>query len=54
MKNLVTPRKVRNAIYYRLRDAQVNDLLDAAHRIFDAHVIELQSMSEEEPSIRRG
>jgi DNA-binding transcriptional ArsR family regulator len=47
MKNLVDTRKAGNLIYYRLRDPQVNDLLDAARRIFEAHVIELQSMTEE-------
>lgn len=45
MKNLVDTRKAGNLIYYRLRDPQVNDLLDAARRIFEAHVIELQSMT---------
>ncbi len=48
MKNLVDTRKAGNVIYYRLRDPQVNDLLDAARRIFEAHVIQLQSMTEEE------
>ena len=47
MKNLVDTRKVGNLIYYRLRDPQVNDLLDAARRIFEAHVIQLQSMTED-------
>lgn len=46
MKNLVETRRVGNAIYYRLRDPQIGDLLDAARRIFEAHVIELQSMTE--------
>jgi DNA-binding transcriptional ArsR family regulator len=47
MKNLVDTRRVGNLIYYRLRDPQVNDLLDAARRIFEAHVIQLQSMTED-------
>lgn len=47
MKNLVDTRKVGNLIYYRLRDPQVNDLLEAARRIFEAHVIQLQSMTED-------
>ncbi len=47
MKNVVDTRKVGNLIYYRLRDPLVNDLLDVARRIFDSHVIELQSMTDE-------
>jgi DNA-binding transcriptional ArsR family regulator len=48
MKNLVDTRREGTAIYYRLRDPQINDLLDAARRIFEAHVIQLQSMTEAE------
>ena len=48
MKNLVDTRRAGNAIYYRLRDPQIKDLLDAARRIFEAHVIQLQSLSEEQ------
>ena len=48
MKNLVDTRREGTAIYYRLRDPQINDLLDAARRIFEAHVIQLQSMNEVE------
>ncbi len=48
MKNLVDTRREGTAIYYRLRDSQINDLLDAARRIFEAHVIRLQSMTEAE------
>lgn len=48
MKSLVDTRRAGNAIYYRLRDAQIKELLDAARRIFDAHVIQLQSLSAEE------
>jgi ArsR family transcriptional regulator len=47
MKNLVDTRKVGNLIYYRLRDEQVNDLLDAARRIFESHVILLQALTDE-------
>jgi DNA-binding transcriptional ArsR family regulator len=50
MKNLVDTRRAGNAIYYRLKDPQIADLLDAARRIFDAHVIQLQSLSQEEIS----
>ncbi len=47
MKNVVDTRKVGNVIYYRLRDPLVNDLLDVARRIFDSHVFELRSMTDE-------
>lgn len=47
MKNLVETRKAGNSIYYRLRDPQVNELLDVARRIFESHVIELRSMTAE-------
>jgi len=47
MKNVVDTRKVGNVIYYRLRDPLVNDLLDVARKIFDSHVIELTSMTDE-------
>lgn len=49
MKNLVETRRAGNSIYYRLRDPQIRDLLDAARRIFDAHVIQLRALSDEEP-----
>ena len=45
MKNLVDTRRERNVIYYRLRDRRVNKLLDVARQIFEAHVIQLQSMT---------
>jgi DNA-binding transcriptional ArsR family regulator len=48
MKNLVETRREGTAVYYRLRDPQIIDLLDAARRIFEDHVIELQSMTEGE------
>jgi DNA-binding transcriptional ArsR family regulator len=47
MKSLVVTRRAGTAIYYRLRDPQISELLDAARRIFEAHVIQLQSLSEE-------
>jgi DNA-binding transcriptional ArsR family regulator len=50
MKNLVDTRKSGNNIYYRLRDQQVNDLLAVARRMFDAHLVQLQSMSSEDPT----
>jgi DNA-binding transcriptional ArsR family regulator len=50
MKNLVDTRKSGNNIYYRLRDPQVNNLLAVARRMFDAHLVQLQSMSSEDPT----
>ena len=48
MKNLVDTRKAGNLTYYRLRDPQVNELLAVARRLFNAHLVQLQSMSAEE------
>jgi DNA-binding transcriptional ArsR family regulator len=53
MKNLVDTRREGNVIYYRLRDRQVNKLLDVARQIFEAHVIQLQSMTSEKEEPRR-
>jgi DNA-binding transcriptional ArsR family regulator len=50
MKNLVDTRRAGTVIYYRLRDLQINELLDAARRIFEAHVVQLQSMTVVETS----
>jgi DNA-binding transcriptional ArsR family regulator len=47
MKNLVDTRREGTSIYYRLRDPQVKEVLDAARRIFDAHVGELRSVVDE-------
>jgi DNA-binding transcriptional ArsR family regulator len=47
MKNVVVTRKVGNIIYYRLQDPLVIDLLDVARRIFDNHVIELRSITDQ-------
>lgn len=47
MKNLVDSRRAGTSIYYRLRDPQVKEVLDAARRIFDAHVGDLRSVVEE-------
>ena len=48
MKNLVDTRKSGNLIYYRLRDPRITELLEVTRQIFEAHVIELQSMADEE------
>lgn len=47
MTSLVDTRKAGNSIYYRLRDRRVNDLLVVARQMFDAHLVQLQSMSVE-------
>ena len=52
MKNLVDTRRSGNMIYYRLRDPKVNDLLAVARRMFDAHLVQLQSMSTERSALR--
>jgi DNA-binding transcriptional ArsR family regulator len=58
MKNLVDTRRAGNSILYRLRDPQVNQLLDVARHMFDAHVIEMRAMAAEAapapPQGRRG
>jgi len=53
MRNLVDTRKSGTQIFYRLRDPEVSDLLSVARRMFDAHVVRLQSISiGESPSAR--
>jgi DNA-binding transcriptional ArsR family regulator len=53
MKNLVDTRRKGNVIFYRLRDRQVNKLLDVARQIFEAHVVQLQSISGGQEEARR-
>ncbi len=53
MRNLVDTRRDGNVIFYRLRDRQVNKLLDVARLIFEAHVIELQSITVEQDETGR-
>ena len=48
MKNLVDTRKSGNLIYYRLRDPRISELLEVARQVFEAHVIELQTMADTE------
>jgi DNA-binding transcriptional ArsR family regulator len=52
MKNLVDTRKAGNSIFYRLRDPQINALLAVARRMFDVHLVRLQSISIEHPPSR--
>lgn len=53
MKNLVDTRREGNVIFYRLRDRHVSKLLDVARQIFDAHVIQLQSITGGQEETRR-
>ena len=53
MKNLVDTRRKGNVIFYRLRDRQVNKLLDVARQIFEAHVVRLQSITGGQEETRR-
>jgi DNA-binding transcriptional ArsR family regulator len=53
MKNLVDTRRKGNVIFYRLRDRQVNKLLDVARQIFEAHVVQLQSITGGPEEARR-
>jgi len=47
MRNLVDTRRAGNSIFYRLRDAQVNELLAVARRMFDTHVLDLRTIGGE-------
>ncbi len=42
-KNLVTARKQGNNIYYSCSDAAVFELLDVAKKIFNNHLVDIQS-----------
>src|SRR6202162_5600788 len=53
MKNLVDTRREGNIIFYRLRDRRVNKLLEVARQIFEAHVIQLQKITDEEEETSR-
>jgi DNA-binding transcriptional ArsR family regulator len=53
MKSLVDTRKSGNNIFYSLRDPQVTALLAVARQMFDAHLVQLQAMSAEEPISRQ-
>jgi DNA-binding transcriptional ArsR family regulator len=53
MKNLVDTRKEGNVTFYRLRDRRVTKLLEVARQIFEAHVIQLQSIVGEQEGIVR-
>jgi DNA-binding transcriptional ArsR family regulator len=46
-KNLVNTRKEGNNVYYSIRDAAIFELLDVSRKIFNNHLIDLQSTLEE-------
>ena len=46
-RNIVETRKEGTTVHYRVRDLQVFELLDVARRIFNADLINTQSMLEQ-------
>jgi ArsR family transcriptional regulator len=46
-RNIVETRKVGTSVFYRVRDLEVFELLDAARRIFNNHLMVTQSMLEQ-------
>jgi len=44
-KYIVGARREGTSVYYAVRDRQVFLLLDVARRIFDAHLVELQTIA---------
>ncbi len=47
-KRIVEGRKDGTSVYYRAVDPQVFALLDVARQILEAHLVDLQAMTEEE------
>lgn len=47
-KNIVQTRKAGTSVYYSVRDPQVLTLLDVAREIFNNHLIDLQTMLEQQ------
>src|SRR5262245_5322933 len=47
-KHIVGARREGTSVYYSVRDPQVFVLLDVARRIFDAHLVELQTIAEDD------
>lgn len=45
-KNIVETRKAGTSVYYSVRDPAVFELLDAARKIFNNHLIDTRSMLE--------
>ena len=48
MKSIVDSRKDGNLVYYRLRDPGIARLLAVGRRVFDSHLVQLQTISEEQ------
>jgi DNA-binding transcriptional ArsR family regulator len=46
-KNIVETRKAGTSVYYSVRDPALFDLLDAARKIFNNHLIDTRSMLEQ-------
>ena len=46
-QNIVEARKVGTTVYYSVRDPALYELLDAARKIFNNHLIDTRSMLEE-------
>jgi DNA-binding transcriptional ArsR family regulator len=46
-KNIVEARKAGTTVYYSVRDPALYELLDAARRIFNNHLIDTRSMLEQ-------
>src|SRR4051812_5000499 len=53
-KHIVGARREGTSVYYSVRDPQVFVLLDVARRIFDAHLVELQTMADDDASVAVG
>ena len=46
-RNIVETRKAGTSVFYRVRDPAVIELLDAARKIFNNHLIDTRSMLEQ-------
>jgi ArsR family transcriptional regulator len=50
-KHIVDGRREGTSVFYTVRDVHVFVLLDAARRIFDNHLVDLQAMADEEVAL---
>ncbi len=46
-RNIVETRKVGTSVFYRVRDPAIFELLDAARKIFNNHLIDTRSILEQ-------
>jgi ArsR family transcriptional regulator len=53
-QHIVAGRREGTSVYYAVRDPGIFDLLDVARRIFDNHLVDLQSMAEEDAPLSAG